>query len=71
MASRVDDNSKLQHLVQSLTSNLSPENEDRVLLLAQLDSLNAKWKKLDEELRYMYMEYVYMYSKLSLNGHSE
>ena len=57
MASRVDDKSKLQHLVQSLTSNLSPENEDKASLLAQLDGLNAKWKKLDEELRYMYVEY--------------
>lgn len=51
MTSQAEDKSKLQPLVQSLTSALPPDSEEKASLLAQLDALNSKWEKMEEELR--------------------
>ena len=51
MASRVDDMAKLRPLVEDLTSDLSPDSEERLSLLQQLSDLENEWDSLQNSLR--------------------
>ena len=51
MASRVDDMAKLRPLVEDLTSDLSPDSEERSSLLQQLSDLENEWDSLQNNLR--------------------
>ena len=52
VASHADENAKLHPLVQELTSQLSPDNEERAALLQQLSDVDREWEELQQQLRY-------------------